>query len=124
MKIKSRRDGLVHEAIAERVSGQIWIHFEGQTWTQPLEKKSRSRSRRLESCGKEVLAPMPGKIIKVNVKPGDMVQPAQVVVVMEAMKMEYYLKAEDSKKVKEVFVVVGQQVKLGERLVEYFESEK
>jgi acetyl/propionyl-CoA carboxylase alpha subunit len=42
---------------------------------------------------KEVASPLPGKIIKISVKPGDQVKPGQVLVIIESMKMEHMLKA-------------------------------
>ena len=43
--------------------------------------------------GDRVLAPMPGRVVLVNVKPGDAVKADDVVMVMEAMMMELALKA-------------------------------
>ena len=55
-------------------------------------------------------APMPGKIIAVQVKAGDKVKRGQPLLVMEAMKMEHTISAPADGTVKEVFFAVGEQV--------------
>jgi biotin carboxyl carrier protein len=64
-----------------------------------------------------VTAPMPGKIVKLLVKPGDMVQPRQGIVVVEAMKMENELRARAAGMVSEVRVTEGSSVEAGAILV-------
>lgn len=63
------------------------------------------------------VAPMPGKIIDVRVQPGDEVQRGQVLVVLEAMKMEHEVVAPEAGVVGEVRAEVGQQVEAGTVLV-------
>ncbi|MBK7962750.1 MAG: hypothetical protein IPK04_17090 [Bdellovibrionales bacterium] len=65
---------------------------------------------------------MPGKIIKVLADVGARVDTGQVFVIMEAMKMEYTLKAERPVTISEVLVKVGSQVRLGETLVKFQEA--
>jgi biotin carboxyl carrier protein len=64
-----------------------------------------------------LLAPMPGKVVRVLVKPGDQVVARQGVVVVEAMKMENELRAGRSGLVREVLVVEGASVDAGASLV-------
>lgn len=58
----------------------------------------------------EVLAPMPGKITKILVKPGDDVLEDEEVLVLEAMKMDNPIFAPSSGKVKAVLVKEGEEV--------------
>lgn len=60
-----------------------------------------------------LLAPMPGKVVKVLVKPGDAVQARQPLVVIEAMKMENELRAGRAGRVAEIAVRDGQSVEAG-----------
>lgn len=64
-----------------------------------------------------VQSPMPGKVVKVLVAPGDEVKSGQGVVVVEAMKMENELKSPKDGKVKAVAVKEGQAVEAGQSLV-------
>ena len=64
-----------------------------------------------------VIAPMPGKVVRVLVKPGDEVKARQPLVVVEAMKMENELRAARDGRVREVGVNEGQSVEAGATLV-------
>lgn len=64
-----------------------------------------------------VVAPMPGKIVRVLVQPGDSVTARQGLVVVEAMKMENELRASREGRVKEVHVAEGASVEAGRLLV-------
>lgn len=64
-----------------------------------------------------ILAPMPGKVLRVLVAPGDEVTARQPLVVVEAMKMENELASQRAGRVKDVPAVVGQSVEAGRLLV-------
>ena len=64
-----------------------------------------------------VKAPLPGTIVEVKVAVGDEVQPGDVVVVLEAMKMANNLEAEKGGKVTAVLVQAGQSVMEDDALV-------
>ena len=57
-----------------------------------------------------IKAPMPGKILEVLAKNGGMVEKGDALIIMEAMKMEYTLKAPRAGKVKGLSAKVGEQV--------------
>jgi biotin carboxyl carrier protein len=80
----------------------------------------RRRSRALLGAGdgeQRVLAPMPGKVVRVLVAVGDPVEPRQGLVVVEAMKMENELTATRAGTVREITVVEGASVEAGRLLV-------
>jgi len=60
--------------------------------------------------GEPLLAPLGGNIFKVHVSPGDQVEEGDVVIILEAMKMETEVRANKSGTVGEVFVKVGDAV--------------
>jgi pyruvate carboxylase subunit B len=64
-----------------------------------------------------IIAPMPGLIVRINVNPGDVVEPGQGLVVMEAMKMENELRATSAGIVKSVEISAGTPVEKGAVLV-------
>jgi len=68
-------------------------------------------------AGGVIKAPMPGKVLAVNVKPGDAVTKGQALVVLEAMKMEHALAAPRDGAIGEVSVEAGTQVAEGDVLV-------
>jgi biotin carboxyl carrier protein len=63
-----------------------------------------------------VLAPMPGKILAVNIKVGDAVKRGDVIFILEAMKMQNEIMANQDGKISDVSVTVGQTVSTGDVL--------
>ena len=68
-------------------------------------------------AGETISAPMPGTILKVNVSNGDAVKAGQVLVVLEAMKMENEILAPKAGTVTQVAVQRGASVDTGAPLV-------
>ena len=83
---------------------------------KPAQAASRRRARGLAAA--QIIAPMPGKVLKVMVRDGDLVEAGQALVVIEAMKMETMLAAESAAMVKHVRVEEGQMVDHGAVLIE------
>jgi biotin carboxyl carrier protein len=65
----------------------------------------------------EVIAPMPGRVLQVLVRPGDLVEPGDGLLLLEAMKMESRLTAEATGTVAEVRVADGEMVVGGQVLM-------
>jgi biotin carboxyl carrier protein len=77
----------------------------------------RHRGAAAEAEGRQqVLAPMPGKIIRVLVKAGDSIELKQGLVVVEAMKMQNEIRSPKSGTVERLMVAEGQAVNTGEVL--------
>lgn len=70
-----------------------------------------------ELGGGGLTAPMPGKVINILVQSGDNVETGDVLIVMEAMKMEHSITATTSGIVEEIFFAVGDQVTEGAELI-------
>lgn len=64
-------------------------------------------------------AGMPGKIVKVLVKPGDIVKANQPILIMEAMKMENEMRAPQDTKIKDVLVKPADSVESGQTLITF-----
>ena len=69
-----------------------------------------------------VISPMPGKVIKVLVNPGDEVKENTPLMILEAMKMEHVIKAPTKGKIKGIQYKVGDFVQDGKTLIT-FETE-
>ncbi|MBD3257142.1 hypothetical protein GF377_01820 [candidate division GN15 bacterium] len=66
----------------------------------------------------KIMAPMPGKVVKIMVEVGDKVEARQQVVIVEAMKMENPVLAPAAGKVKAVNFAAGDQVDTDSPIVE------
>ena len=102
--------------------GALVVHVDGIPVEVSIARSLPSAGRTAgpvaeESGPRQVKAPMPGKIVKVLVKPGDHVEPRQGLVVVEAMKMENELRARSAGIVTEVRAVEGASVEAGAILV-------
>jgi biotin carboxyl carrier protein len=139
-------DGTRHDVLAERVGefglslilsgashasrelhvapgsapGDWLVSLDGRSVPVTVNGRSRRRGRADDggaAGARAVVAPMPGRVVRVLVSPGDAVQARQGVVVVEAMKMENELRAPKAGIVREVSVVAGTSVEAGRVLV-------
>ncbi len=117
-KLEFEINGEKVQGIAEMIGSVLWLNVQGRTYTfePPIKENRRGRQQKTAGNG-EVLAPMPGKVIKVSVAVGEAVSSGQVLLVLEAMKMEYTLKAPGGGKVAGINCTAGQQVTLGQNLL-------
>jgi biotin carboxyl carrier protein len=108
-------------AFSQSAEGALIVHVDGVPVEVSINRMRRTGATAVSDTADEgpqrVTAPMPGKIVKLLVKPGDRVQPRQGVVVVEAMKMENELRARAAGTVSEVRVTEGASVEAGAILV-------
>jgi len=78
---------------------------------------SRSLRQAIGSGRQSITAPMPGKVVRVLVGSGDLVEASQGLVVVEAMKMQNELKANRAGRVIEIRAREGETVGAGDILV-------
>ncbi|WP_148862464.1 sodium-extruding oxaloacetate decarboxylase subunit alpha [Marinobacter fonticola] len=67
--------------------------------------------------GEPVVAPLGGNIFKVLVSPGQAVEEGEVLIILEAMKMETEIRAPEAGTVGEVFIKVGDAVAVGDEML-------
>ncbi len=99
------------------------VELEGRGFLVRVEDERARHIRDLASAAvpqethREVRAPMPGLIVKVEVEVGQEVEGGAGLIVMEAMKMENELRADSDATVREVMVEPGQTVNRDDLLV-------
>ena len=95
---------------------QYWLQSQGHTAC--FSDATHTAAGSSDQAGSGLIrAPMDGAIIDLNVKAGDTVSKGQVLVVMEAMKMEHSLKADCDGTIEVLDLSVGSQVKRQQLLV-------
>ena len=98
----------------------FWIHHPSfGTW---LIKETGDRSVSADQLSNEIVSPMPGVVIAVNVAIGDQVAVGDPLVVIEAMKMEHVVRARRPGQVLQCNVVFGSSVRVGQLLLEVVEN--
>jgi biotin carboxyl carrier protein len=105
---------------ADVAPGQLAVGIKGVPLAVTVNGRRRWGRKDEGSAGggpQHLLAPMPGKIVRVLAKVGVGVQPRQPLVVVEAMKMENELRATRHGVVSELLVREGQSVDAGALLL-------
>lgn len=117
-KIELTINGQALKGYCEKVGKDFWVSVNGKIFKYE-EGGSRKRrdSKKTVSNPNQILAPMPGKITAIKVSSGQ-VALGDVVIMMEAMKMEYSLKANIAGQIKKISVAVGDQVTQGQLLAQ------
>ena len=84
-----------------------------QVDSAPLEEKRKQETKKLvnNDGGKEVVSPIQGQVTNVKVKVGDKVQKGDVLLIVEAMKLENEVVSPFEGQVTEILVTKGQNVK-------------
>ena len=73
---------------------------------------------------KMILSPMPGSVVSISVKAGDLVAEGAELAVIEAMKMQNVIRAPRVGKIKKVYVAAGSSVAGDEIMIEFFDEDK
>jgi biotin carboxyl carrier protein len=115
-------DGESYGVEFEENGDEVGVLVRGQVTRVDVADERRLRLRAatvgFSAEGKQlIVAPMPGKVVKVLVKVGDEVKQGQGLVVVEAMKMENELKSPKDGKVVELFAKEGTAVENNAKLV-------
>jgi biotin carboxyl carrier protein len=111
-------NGKSFEVRTERLGAELRATTSGREFrivVQDEREWRRKRGSAVEAEGRQqVLAPMPGKIVRVLVKTGDAVRAGQGLLVVEAMKMQNEIRAPKSGTIDRLGVVEGQTVNAGQ----------
>lgn len=128
MKLQIAIDGKTYEAEVEVLEDdaqprqQSFAPYQPTPSSTPLAPVAAApAAATAESAAEDKLSrsPVTGVVIKVNVEPGQSVQANDLLVVLEAMKMETSVTATSAGKVKNVRVAAGDAVKVNQVVVEF-----
>jgi biotin carboxyl carrier protein len=107
-------------SVTPTADGQLKLQTGTQEFTaEVIDPRAWSGRRHggVEAEGRQqIVAPMPGKVVRVLVQAGEHVESAQGLLVVEAMKMQNEIRSPKSGTVERVLVKEGQAVNAGEAL--------
>lgn len=112
-------DGRMYDARVEETPAGLVIVIDGYRFeieVRDPRRWSRKDAARSGEGVQTVMAPMPGKVVRVLVAPGDAVEAGQGLLVVEAMKMQNEMKASRAGRILSVTVKEGATVAAGEVL--------
>ena len=116
-RLKLTVNGVTKFAHSTKVGDVWWVHIDGHVF---CIEKTEAGSNDDDSQG-GMVAPMPGKIIDVLVEQGQSVTAGDLLLVMEAMKMEHRIVANVDGVIGMLKLKAGDQVQQGDVLVEISE---
>lgn len=114
--------GISYVADVKEEGGWFVVDVDGEAYRILVEEETRHIIRTRGGVetghgGQVLTAPMPGKIVAVEVAVGQAVKPGDGLLIMEAMKMENEFRATTAGTVREIRVQVGQAVNPGDVLI-------
>jgi biotin carboxyl carrier protein len=111
-------DGATHHVDAASIDGDVWTAVDGVVTVVPGAGAPSGRRRSEASAGHGLEAPMPATVTRVVAKVGQQVAVGDVLVLLEAMKMELAIRAPHEGTVKRIACEAGAIVQPGVPLVE------
>lgn len=113
-------DRLIKSVITEGEK-EKFVFVEGEVFrVRPVELTGMKKTKKK---GGDLSSPISGRVVSVKVKNGDSVKKGDVLMVIEAMKMEYLIRAPFDGKVKNVNFKEKDQIEIGQNTVELTKKE-
>jgi biotin carboxyl carrier protein len=94
---------------------EVWVSIRGRTYVLERAHRTAAGSGAVASVD-EIRAPMTGKVVRVVTAAGAQVKEGDLLLTIEAMKMEFKLTAPEDARVDEVLCADGDRVELGQLL--------
>ena len=104
-------------AYAMKQGGRTWVFLDGRTYVIESERGVATRGRATDDQV-AFAAPMPATVVAIKVKPGDTVREGDLLIMLEAMKMELPIKAPRGGRIKSIACREQELVQPGVALLE------
>jgi biotin carboxyl carrier protein len=96
-----------------------YVFIDGSVYkVKPVELTGRKKQKKKDTGEEDLNSPISGKVVSVKVKPRSIVKKGDVLMVIEAMKMEYLIRAPYGGKVTKVHFKEKEQIEIGQITVE------
>lgn len=107
------------KAIVTEGEKEKFVFIDGNVYkVKPVELTGRKKKSKKDSDESDLDSPISGKIVNVKVKKDDVVKKGDVLIVIEAMKMEYLIRSPYDGKVRKINFKENDQVEIGQTTVE------
>ena len=115
-------DRLIKAVITEG-DKEKFVFVDGDVFkVKPVELTGMRKPKKKDEG--DLSSPISGKVVNVKVKSGDSVKKGDVLMVIEAMKMEYLIRAPFSGKIKKVNFKEKEQIEIGQNTVDLIKKEE
>ena len=111
-------DGRRERFILSESKGKLSVSLRGHLWHGELLSERKGAGAQSGGGDADLIAQFPGKVRKILVQSGAQVKEGEPLLLLEAMKMEFSIKAPFAGKVTRVLVQEGQQLSPGTKLVD------
>ncbi len=101
---------LTYCSVKDKAATVRWLNIEGETYFKVDQGDEMATSGKSGVHAHEVIAPVPGKVVKILIAPGAAVKERQTLMILESMKLEFEVQATRSGIISEILVQAGQQV--------------
>jgi acetyl/propionyl-CoA carboxylase alpha subunit len=108
-------DGETSRLPVARDARGLWVSWRGRVWL--LVPETRQGAARAADAPDEIRAPMTGRVVSVAATAGSAPREGDLLLTLEAMKMEFKLTAPEDGTVLEILCADGDRVELGQLLV-------
>ena len=116
-QLKIKIGDRIIKAIITEGNKEKFVFVDGNVFrVKPVELTGHKKTKKKEKG--DLRSPISGKVVKVNVKNGENVKKDDVLMVIEAMKMEYLIRAPFDGKVKKVNFKENDQIEIGQITVD------
>lgn len=120
-EIELRADGRTHVVPYVVQGPTVYFLFDGETYAADVtDRGARVKARHRDHS---TSAPMPGQVLKILVRQGDVVAKGAALIILEAMKMEHQIHAPFDGKIVKINCQEGDLVQPGVELVEVEKAE-
>ncbi len=113
----------ISELMIETGEREVFFQVNGQLRSMKVKDKAAIKDQKVhpkadKSNKNQIGAPMPGQVLDIKTKEGDLIKKGDTVIVLSAMKMETVVKSTIEGKVKKIHVKIGQQIQGDDLVVE------
>jgi len=116
-------NSMVGAVVSKKDNSGEWVYIDGMVAevdsSNLVNKSSSSHAKE-----NDYRSPMPAKVFKVLVSPGEKISKGKGLLILEAMKMEHLIKAHEDGVVQKIYFSEGDQVGGGDVLIELKKDEK